>query len=97
MLRAIAYATYYAMVDREDYLKVGVISSAILFGAHDRLVTALLQAGVLGALAFVGRALGPWYFAGLRILSSSGPSAVPLIPADRPKVRGSVALRCQAP
>jgi 4-hydroxybenzoate polyprenyltransferase len=65
VLWAIAYDTFYAMVDREDDLKVGVKSSAILFGRHDRLVTALLQAGALAVLAIAGQALGPWYWAGL--------------------------------
>ena len=65
VLWAIAYDTFYAMVDRDDDLRVGVKSSAILFGRYDRLATALLQAGALGALWFAGRALGPWYDAGL--------------------------------
>lgn len=65
VLWAIAYDTFYAMVDREDDLRIGVKSSAILFGRHDRLATALLQAGALAALALAGRSLGPWYAAGL--------------------------------
>jgi 4-hydroxybenzoate polyprenyltransferase len=65
VLWAIAYDTFYAMVDREDDLKVGVRSSAILFGRHDRLITGLLQAGALACLAVAGRGLGLWYFAGL--------------------------------
>lgn len=64
---AIAYDTFYAMVDRDDDLKVGVKSSAILFGRHDRLVTALLQAATLALLAWAGRHLGPPYFAGLLV------------------------------
>src|SRR3546814_2996436 len=39
----IAYDTYYAMADRDDDLKIGVKSSAILFGHYDRLITAALQ------------------------------------------------------
>lgn len=61
----VAYDTFYAMTDREDDLKVGVKSSAILFGRHDRLVTALLQLATLLLLAWVGRDLGPAYFVGL--------------------------------
>ena len=53
-LWAIAYDTFYAMVDREDDLKVGIKSAAILFGRHDRLVTALLQLAVLALLALAG-------------------------------------------
>ncbi|KTD17077.1 4-hydroxybenzoate octaprenyltransferase [Legionella jordanis] len=39
----IAYDTEYAMVDREDDLKIGVKSTAILFASYDRLVIGLLQ------------------------------------------------------
>lgn len=39
----IAYDTMYAMVDREDDLRIGVQSTAILFGVYDRLVILLLQ------------------------------------------------------
>ena len=40
----IAYDTMYAMVDREDDLKIGIKSTAILFGRFDKLITGLLQA-----------------------------------------------------
>ncbi|MDR3418415.1 MAG: 4-hydroxybenzoate octaprenyltransferase [Nevskia sp.] len=50
----IAYDTYYAMSDREDDLKIGVKSSAILFGRHDRLVVGLLHLAALVLLALVG-------------------------------------------
>ena len=55
---AMAYDTFYAMVDREDDLKIGVRSSAILFGRADRLITALLQLLVLGLLALAGALAG---------------------------------------
>lgn len=61
----IAYDTFYAMADREDDLKIGVKSSAILFGNYDRLITALLQAGALICLAIAGRERGAIYFLGL--------------------------------
>lgn len=44
---AIAYDSMYAMVDREDDLKIGVRSSAILFGKYDRLIIGILQVAVL--------------------------------------------------
>lgn len=50
----IAYDTYYAMVDREDDLRIGVKSTAILFGRHDRLVILLLQGATLLLLLGVG-------------------------------------------
>jgi 4-hydroxybenzoate polyprenyltransferase len=70
VLWAIAYDTFYAMVDREDDLRVGVKSSAILFGRHDRAVTAALQLAVLALLAFAGRGLGAPYFAGLGVAAA---------------------------
>ncbi|NKF22200.1 4-hydroxybenzoate octaprenyltransferase [Solimonas sp. C16B3] len=50
----IAYDTYYAMADREDDLKIGVKSSAILFGRYDRAITALLQTLSFALLIVVG-------------------------------------------
>ena len=44
---AIAYDTMYAMVDRDDDLKIGVKSSAILFGKYDRVIIGLLQISML--------------------------------------------------
>lgn len=61
----VAYDTFYAMSDRPDDLKIGVRSSAILFGRQDRLITAVLQAASLGLLAWWGRDLGIGYALGL--------------------------------
>lgn len=54
----VAFDTAYAMVDREDDLKVGIKSSAILFGRHDRLAIGLLQAACLLSFYLAGRAFG---------------------------------------
>ncbi|WP_025823597.1 4-hydroxybenzoate octaprenyltransferase [Shewanella marina] len=43
----IAYDTMYAMVDRDDDLKVGIKSTAILFGRYDRQIIALFQLAAL--------------------------------------------------
>jgi 4-hydroxybenzoate polyprenyltransferase len=51
---ALVYDTMYAMVDRDDDLKIGVKSSAILFGRYDRLTIGLLQLLMLGLLWWVG-------------------------------------------
>lgn len=51
----VVYDTFYAMVDRDDDLRIGVKSTAILFGEHDRLITALLQLLVLFSLITVGQ------------------------------------------
>jgi 4-hydroxybenzoate polyprenyltransferase len=67
MLWVTVYDTIYAMVDREDDLKIGVRSTAILFGDSDRHIIAALQAMTLLALYLAGRMLhmGAWYDAGL--------------------------------
>ncbi len=64
LIWAVIYDTFYAMVDREDDLKVGVKSTAILFGEVDLFVIAGLQLVMLAGLVFVGlRAeLGFWYY-----------------------------------
>jgi 4-hydroxybenzoate polyprenyltransferase len=43
MVWIVAYDTLYAMVDREDDLKIGIRSTAILFGDDDRLMVGLMQ------------------------------------------------------
>lgn len=50
----VAYDTQYAMVDRDDDLKIGVKSTAILFGRYDKLIIGLLQLATLGLLTLVG-------------------------------------------
>ncbi|MGB5345552.1 MAG: 4-hydroxybenzoate octaprenyltransferase, partial [Woeseia sp.] len=64
---ATIYDTFYAMVDREDDLRIGVKSTAILFGDADLFVVGALQVMMLMALIFVGNMadLGGWYFASL--------------------------------
>jgi 4-hydroxybenzoate polyprenyltransferase len=51
----IAYDTLYAMADREDDLKIGVKSSAILFGKRDKLAVALMQLSILLGLILFGK------------------------------------------
>lgn len=57
------YDTLYAMVDREDDVKIGVKSSAILFADMDKLLIGVMQAMMLFALMLIGRTLrfGGWY------------------------------------
>ena len=66
---AIAYDTMYAMADRDDDLKAGIRSTAILFGQADVFVIAVLQLVLLLALLLVGEVarLGMWYRLGLLI------------------------------
>jgi 4-hydroxybenzoate polyprenyltransferase len=64
---AAIYDTMYAMVDREDDLKIGVKSSAIVFGDMDKVIIGTLQALMLFALYLAGTNMeyGYWYNAGL--------------------------------
>jgi 4-hydroxybenzoate polyprenyltransferase len=63
------YDTMYAMVDREDDIRLGVRSSAILLGDADRFVIGVMQVMVLVALAMVGQQaeLGRWFHLSLWI------------------------------
>ncbi|HSY46870.1 MAG TPA: 4-hydroxybenzoate octaprenyltransferase [Steroidobacteraceae bacterium] len=60
---AAMYDTIYAMIDREDDLKIGVKSSAILFADMDKLLIGVMQLMMLAALLLVGRSMhyGAWY------------------------------------
>jgi 4-hydroxybenzoate polyprenyltransferase len=64
---AAIYDTMYAMVDREDDVKIGVKSSAILFADMDKLLIGVMQAMMLFALVLAGRSMefGQWYYAGV--------------------------------
>ncbi|HFQ4950532.1 TPA: 4-hydroxybenzoate octaprenyltransferase [Vibrio vulnificus] len=53
-LWTIAYDTQYAMVDRDDDIQIGVKSTAILFGRHDKLIIGLLQLLTLVMLVWLG-------------------------------------------
>jgi len=50
----VAYDTQYAMVDRDDDLRIGVKSTAILFGRFDTLIIGLLQFATLALMALIG-------------------------------------------
>lgn len=57
LLWTVAYDTQYAMVDRDDDLKIGIRSTAILFGEADRAIIAMLQGMALFTLYLLGRQL----------------------------------------
>lgn len=65
ILWATGYDTWYAMVDRDDDLRAGAKSTAILFGSADLLAQAVIFAGFLLSMALLGQRvhLGPAYFA----------------------------------
>lgn len=72
LLWTTAYDTLYAMVDRDDDLKAGSRSTAILFGDLDLVAVGILHASALGTLALVGHKakLGLPFWAGLLIAGS---------------------------
>ena len=55
VLWTLVYDTFYAMVDREDDIKIGIRSTAILFGESDRTITSVLQSLVILSLLLVGQ------------------------------------------
>ena len=65
ILWAVAYDTLYAMVDRDDDVKIGIKSTAILFGHNDKLIVGILQVAVLALMVAVGwlSGLGGAYYA----------------------------------
>ncbi|MES0327289.1 MAG: 4-hydroxybenzoate octaprenyltransferase [Gammaproteobacteria bacterium] len=71
VLWATAYDTMYAMVDREDDLKIGVKSTAILFEDADKLIIGIIQAILILCLIMIGQkaGLGGFYFTGVVIAS----------------------------
>src|SRR6516162_6848828 len=66
---AAVYDTIYAMVDREDDIKIGLKSSAILFADMDKLLIGVMQGMMLGALVLVGHSMqyGRWYQGGILV------------------------------
>ncbi len=69
---ALAYDTEYAMVDREDDLKIGIHTAAITFGRFDVVAVMLCYAATLSILAVVGWDLGygAGYFSGLALAAA---------------------------
>ena len=68
----VAYDTFYAMVDREDDVLIGIKSTAILFGDGERAITACLQAVVILLLILTGRQfeLGLYYYLGVTVAAA---------------------------
>ncbi|WP_067517361.1 4-hydroxybenzoate octaprenyltransferase [Endozoicomonas ascidiicola] len=57
LMWTVAYDTQYAMVDRDDDIKVGIKSTAILFGEMDNVIIGFFQVTALIALIMVGKQL----------------------------------------
>ena len=69
LLWALVYDTMYAMVDKDDDMKIGVKSTAILFGDYDRHIMAILQVVIIVLLIAVGlmERFGSLYYLGLLV------------------------------
>lgn len=65
----VIYDTMYAMVDKPDDLRIGIKSTAILFGNADRLIIGILQTTMITLLFLLGKilSLSIWFYAGLLI------------------------------
>ncbi|GIU46823.1 4-hydroxybenzoate octaprenyltransferase [Shewanella algidipiscicola] len=68
----VAYDTMYAMVDRDDDLKVGIKSTAILFGRFDRQIIGLFQLAALGCFIMAGLSAQRGLVFGLGIITFVG-------------------------
>lgn len=68
----VAYDTQYAMVDRDDDVKIGIKSTAVLFGRADKLMIGVLQLTTLALMAWVGAllALGGFFWLGLAAMAA---------------------------
>jgi 4-hydroxybenzoate polyprenyltransferase len=72
ILWTIAYDTEYAMVDRDDDVRIGIKTSAILFGRRDVLVVMICYALFLATMVAIGwwQRCGALYYAGLTIAAA---------------------------
>lgn len=70
LLWVVIYDTFYAMVDRDDDVKIGVKSTAILMGKHDRLITAIMQVITISLFILIGQlfSLGLFYYLSLLVV-----------------------------
>ncbi len=91
---ALAYDTEYAMVDRDDDLRIGIRTSAITFGRFDVLAVMFCYAASLLLIGLVGasRGLGPAFFAGLLVAAGIAVYHYTLI-RDRDRMRCFAAFR----
>jgi len=67
----VAYDTEYAMVDRDDDIRLGIKTSALFFGEHDVLAVMTCYALFLISMLFIGlwQGYGPFYTGGLLVAS----------------------------
>lgn len=89
LLWVVAYDTIYAMVDREDDLKIGIKSTAILFGRYDKIIVLIFSLASLLVLAWIGRSQGfnHYYHAGLILAAINLLYQQWLIKDDNPRLQ----------
>ncbi|HEY2628815.1 MAG TPA: 4-hydroxybenzoate octaprenyltransferase [Usitatibacter sp.] len=77
----IAYDTEYAMVDRDDDVRLGMKTSAILFGKYDVIAVMACHGAFIAILAGIGlwQAYGPWYYAGVAAAALLAATHYPMI------------------
>ncbi len=73
LLLVVAYDTIYAMVDREDDLKIGIKSTAILFGRFDKIIVFLFGLASLLVLAWIGhlQSMNVYFYGGLALAAAN--------------------------
>ena len=69
---AVIYDTMYAMADREDDLKIGVKSTAILFGESDKVILSILQVMMFIGLLLLGQKMTMSYIYYLFLAAAAG-------------------------
>ena len=94
VLWATAYDTYYAMVDRDDDLRAGSRSTAILFGELDLVAIGVLLASFLAAMALAGAraGLGMPYYVGVAVAALVAVATL-VVARDRSRERSFAAFR----
>jgi len=91
---AVAYDTEYAMVDRDDDLKIGIKTSAITFGRYDVAAIMLCYASALAIILAVGWQFGlrSWFVLGVALAAACAIYHYTLI-RDRDRMRCFAAFR----
>lgn len=72
LLWTVAFDTIYAIVDKEDDLKIGVKSSAIAFGRYDKLAIGILQVASIACFAIWGTLSGLSFYFAIGCIMASG-------------------------
>lgn len=86
---SVAYDTMYAMADKEDDLKAGVKSTAILFDDMDKVMVGLLQVIVLFGLYLIGKQLQLGWMFNLSIVAATG-----FVLYQQVLIKDRIPLRC---